>query len=103
MSDAELNASSPQPPSVPVMGNPRPARAGGSSAAPDDGVKTRPTPQYLTASEVAELLQVDPASVYRWAAQDGSMPATRVGGVVRFHPAALDRWLASKTQRSRRS
>ncbi len=57
---------------------------------------------YLTASQVAELLQVDAATVYRWASSDASMPATRIGGTVRFEPDALRRWLASRTQRSRR-
>jgi len=71
-------------------------------AAPRDRVKTGETPQYLTSAQVAELLQVDPATVYRWASTDSTMPATRVGGVVRFEAAALYHWLASRTQRSRR-
>lgn len=71
-------------------------------AAPSDQIKTGSTPQYLTSAQVAELLQVDPATVYRWASQDASMPATRIGSTVRFELAALHRWLAGRTQRSRR-
>jgi excisionase family DNA binding protein len=71
-------------------------------AAPRDRVETGETPSYLTAAQVAEMYQVDPATVYRWAATDASMPATRIGGTVRFEAAALYRWLAARTQRSRR-
>ncbi len=70
-------------------------------AAPRDRVETGET-QYLTASQLATLLQVDDATIYRWASKDTSMPATRVGGVVRFEAQALHRWLAARTQRSRR-
>lgn len=71
-------------------------------AAPRDGVESRET-QYLTASQLAVMLQVDAATVYRWASQDASMPATRIGGTVRFEVAAIHRWLAARTQHSRRS
>jgi excisionase family DNA binding protein len=69
---------------------------------PHEPTKTAATPQYLTAAQVAELLQVDDATVYRWASQDASMPATRIASTVRFEAAALHRWLAARTQRSRR-
>jgi excisionase family DNA binding protein len=59
--------------------------------------------RYLTPGEVAERLGVDPKTVLRWAAQDATMPATRLPGgrVVRFEEQALTRWLARKTQRGR--
>lgn|SRR5262249_32156544 len=57
---------------------------------------------YLTPEQVAELLAVSPKTVYRWAATDASMPATRVGKAVRFRADLLDRWLAARTQQSRR-
>jgi excisionase family DNA binding protein len=47
-------------------------------ATPERSAKS-PAPQYLTPAEVATMLQVHPATVYRWAASDASMPATRVG------------------------
>ena len=71
-------------------------------AAPHEPTKTAATPVYLTSVEVAEMLQVDPATVYRWASSDASMPATRIAGTLRFHAVALERWLASRTQKSRR-
>jgi excisionase family DNA binding protein len=63
------------------------------------------TPQprsYLTAGQVADMLDVDKSTVHRWASSDATCPALRLGKVVRFELQALERWLASKTQRSRR-
>jgi excisionase family DNA binding protein len=70
--------------------------------APREQAKSAATPAYLTAVQVAELLQVDAATVYRWASSDATMPATRIGGTVRFHVVALERWLAARTQKGRR-
>jgi hypothetical protein len=41
-------------------------------------------PVYLTAMQVAELLQIDEKTVLRWSLQDASMPVLRRGRVVRF-------------------
>ena len=38
-------------------------------------------PNYLTALQVAELLQVDEKTVLRWSLQDASMPVLRRGRV----------------------
>jgi excisionase family DNA binding protein len=59
-------------------------------------------PTYLTAKDVAELLQVDVKSVYRYASTDATMPATRIVGVVRFEREALMRWLDQHTQGRRK-
>ena len=53
---------------------------------------------FLTVEEVAQLLKVSTKSVRRWSQQDPSMPATRIGGTVRFDKERLLRWLQSKTQ-----
>jgi excisionase family DNA binding protein len=58
-------------------------------------------PMFLTAQQVAEMLPVDERTVLRWAQRDPSMPATRVGRVVRFEREPLLRWLARKRPRSR--
>lgn len=61
---------------------------------------------YLTPEQVAALLQVSPKTVYRWAAQDATMPTLRVGGVVRFPRERVLRWLRDREQgpgRPRRS
>ena len=69
------------------------------SAAPD---RIKTGAPYLTPAPVPELLQVSPKTVYRLVATDASLPATRFGKAVRFRADLLDRWLAARTQRSRR-
>ena len=55
-------------------------------------------PAYLTAAQVADLLQVHPATVYRMAASDPSMPVLKLGGVVRFPRERLMVWLRDREQ-----
>jgi excisionase family DNA binding protein len=54
--------------------------------------------RYLTAAEVAELLQVHPATIYRLAAQCPTMPALKLGNVVRFPRERLLVWLRDREQ-----
>jgi excisionase family DNA binding protein len=54
--------------------------------------------EYLTAEQVAELLQVSGKSVYRWAAQEPSLPTLRIGATVRFPKERLLAWLRSREQ-----
>jgi excisionase family DNA binding protein len=65
-------------------------------------VSTTALRTFLTPQQVAEMLQVDERTVLRWAQQDASMPATRIGRVIRFELLALERWLAKKAPRSAR-
>jgi excisionase family DNA binding protein len=61
-------------------------------------------PAYLTALQVAELLQVDEKTVLRWSLQDASMPVLRRGRVVRFPRERLLVWLERQEPRvARRS
>lgn len=55
-------------------------------------------PAYLTAEDVARLLQVSEKSVFRWASEDATMPALRIGRTLRFPRERLERWLASREQ-----
>src|SRR5262249_37332190 len=57
---------------------------------------------YLTAAEVAEMLQVDPKTVLRYAQADPSFPCLRFGRAVRFPRCELHEWLQRRTQGSRR-
>ena len=59
-------------------------------------------PNYLTALQVAELLQVDEKTVLRWSLQDASMPVLRRGRVVRFPRERLLAWLERQEPRSAR-
>jgi len=63
--------------------------------------------EYLTPADVATLLQVSLKSVYRWVAQEPSMPAIwlgrpggprKHGGTLRFPRQRLLLWLRSKEQ-----
>ena len=59
-------------------------------------------PLYLTAEQVADMLQVDPKTVSRWSLEDASMPVLRRGRVVRFPRARLLAWLERQEPRSAR-
>jgi excisionase family DNA binding protein len=64
------------------------------------------TPQvveYLTSRQLGDLIQVSSRTVERWALEDATMPALRVGRTLRFPRADLLRWLERRTQGSRTS
>jgi excisionase family DNA binding protein len=51
----------------------------------------------LTAEQVAGLLGIPQSTVYEYARRrHDPLPAIRVGRHVRFHRAALERWLAAQ-------
>lgn len=50
--------------------------------------------QLVTAEDVAELLGVSTAAVYRWA-RSKTLPSIKVGKIVRFRKDEIDRLLAS--------
>jgi excisionase family DNA binding protein len=54
---------------------------------------------FLTPAQVAEMLQISPKTVSRWALEDPSMPVTRMGRTVRFEVEALERWLRAHGRR----
>jgi excisionase family DNA binding protein len=63
------------------------------TAAPRQNVGGRSNDQaYFTAADIADLLQVSTKTVSRWALEDSTMPATKIGRVVRFERSALMRW-----------
>jgi excisionase family DNA binding protein len=59
-----------------------------------------PEPLYLSASQVAELIQVDEKTVPRWSLEDASMPVLRRGRVVRFPRERLLTWLERQEPRA---
>ncbi len=70
-------------------------------SAPAGDLRVSPAPAepiYLTASQVARLLQVHKSSVFRWAEADPSLPVLRIGGAVRFPRERLLAWLRSREQ-----
>lgn len=46
----------------------------------------------LTVKQVAEYLQLKESTIYSWA-QDGKIPAIKIGRTWRFRRADLDTWL----------
>jgi|SRR5258708_35602422 excisionase family DNA binding protein len=71
------------------------SRATGPDNAGDDGSGRQ---RYLTAAQIAELLQVSAKSVYRWAAGDPTFPRLKIGGTVRFPRERMLRWLRDREQ-----
>jgi len=65
----------------------------------DGGVQQQLGERLLTANEVAEILRVGRATVYRWAEQ-GWLPAIRVGNTVRFNLTDVQRALQTHPQRT---
>ena len=55
-----------------------------------------PTPQYpmLTVDGVAALLACSPRSIYRLADAGRIPPPVRIGGLVRWPRAMLEKWIA---------
>ena len=72
---------------------------GAGSTERSSGASASVLPVFLTAREVADMLRVDTRTILRWAQHDASMPATRLGRVVRFEREPLLRWLARKQPR----
>jgi excisionase family DNA binding protein len=53
----------------------------------------------LTVSDVAELLNISERQVYKLAAEN-RIPSFKIGGSVRFDPAAFAAWLRQKIEPS---
>jgi excisionase family DNA binding protein len=65
---------------------------------PTPWATTEAIARYLTAAQIAELLQVSAKSVYRWAAGDPTFPRLKIGGTVRFPRERVLRWLRDREQ-----
>jgi excisionase family DNA binding protein len=48
--------------------------------------------EILTLEEVAQYLRLKPQTIYKWA-QEGRIPAAKLGKEWRFRRSVLDRWL----------
>jgi excisionase family DNA binding protein len=53
---------------------------------------------YLTAEQVAAMLQLSSKTIYRLVKSDATMPALRLGGTVRFPRERLEQWLRDREQ-----
>ena len=52
-------------------------------------------PEYMTARQAADYLQVEGKTIRNWTSQ-GKIPASRIGGTVRYSKVALDEVMAPK-------
>ncbi|MFA6029218.1 MAG: helix-turn-helix domain-containing protein [Elusimicrobiota bacterium] len=57
--------------------------------------------KLLTVSEVAELLQVKPGTIYQWV-HEGYIPILKIGSLVRFDKTSITAWLRSREVAGRR-
>jgi excisionase family DNA binding protein len=60
--------------------------------------EVRTTPKIMTSQEVAEYLNVHLSTIYKMVRR-GEIPAFKVGGDIRFHRDAIEKWCAAKTIR----
>jgi len=59
--------------------------------------------KLLRLEQVAELLGVDRATIWRWRRKKNPLPVVFLpGGCVRVHLAALERWIAEEDEAARR-
>lgn len=75
----------------------------GTTPKPQDSALDKRLEPYLTPQQLAELLQVSVKSIYRWSADDPTMPVLRTGssrhtGAVRFPRERVLAWLRSREQ-----
>lgn len=60
----------------------------------DSNTHGTPTPELLTAKQVAERLQLGRNRIYEMA-RSGALPSVRINETVRFPRVGLERWLSS--------
>lgn len=56
--------------------------------------------EIMTVEEVAKYLRLKPQTIYRWA-QEGKIPAAKLGKEWRFRKSIIDRWLDEKIAQSK--
>lgn len=54
-----------------------------------------PTDTVMTIAELSKYLKISRSTLYKLA-QEGKLPAQKVGRHWRFHRAVIDRWLGDK-------
>ncbi len=57
-----------------------------------------PTDTVMTIAELSKYLKISRSTLYKLA-QEGKLPAQKVGRHWRFHRAVIDRWLGDKQAR----
>jgi len=60
-----------------------------------------PNDEIMTVAEVARYLKLKPQTIYKWA-QDGAIPAAKLGGEWRFKRSVIDAWIDEKIAESQK-
>jgi predicted DNA-binding transcriptional regulator AlpA len=81
-----------RPPHRPVEGLLNSTETSGSNAAQPDGL--------LTEDETTAYLGIVPNTLAKWRTRGEGPPFVRVGRLIRYDRAAIDRWVASQTRQS---
>jgi len=58
--------------------------------------------RLLTPSDLAQILNVRPGTIYSWLSRGLDIPYTKIGGTVRFREQAIQDWLLNKEQEQKR-
>lgn len=60
-----------------------------------NAIATRPEPWLISDDELARLSGVSKRTIANWRKDEG-LPSVKIGGVRRFDPAAVRRWIESR-------
>ncbi len=58
--------------------------------------KLKDSPEILTVKQLADYLQMDEHTIYRFA-KSGKIPAMKIGVEWRFKKALIDKWIEDKS------
>jgi excisionase family DNA binding protein len=58
--------------------------------------------RLLTPTQLADILNVKPGTVYSWLSRGVDIPHVKIAGTVRFREKAIQDWLLKKEQEKKR-
>ena len=61
-----------------------------------------PNDEIMTVADVARYLKLKPQTIYKWA-QEGAIPAAKLGKEWRFKRSVIDAWIDAKIAESQKN
>jgi excisionase family DNA binding protein len=58
--------------------------------------------KYLTTTQLADILEVQPGTIYSWLSRGVDVPHVKIAGTVRFREKAIQDWLLEKERKRKR-
>jgi excisionase family DNA binding protein len=58
--------------------------------------------KLLNPSQLAEILNVQPGTIYSWLSRGVDIPHVKIAGTIRFREKAIQDWLLKKEQEKKR-